>query len=163
MATVTEERTQKIPPVGMSAIRVLEGDEKAYSIVGSCIALTLYSPATKQGVLAHIVLSQSHEPPKQPGKYADTAIPEMIRLLAQKKAHKFSLVAKFCGGAAMFGNNGQLKIGEQNVDAVTKILKQLNIPITGTHVAGTKGRHVLFDCQTGSMTIKVAGEVTEIL
>ncbi len=163
MSTTTVVDARKTPTAGMSVVLFLEKPEQAFCVVGSCIALTLYHPRTGHGALAHIVLPRSSDRTGPPGKYADTAIPYMVEALGKKGANCAGLVAKLSGGASMFGTSGPIKIGEQNAEAVTQLLKDLKIPIRGTHLAGPKGRRVTFNTQTGDVTVEVVGQPAETL
>ena len=161
MSTATIEK--KPPTVGMSQIVFLEAPETAHSVFGSCIALSMYHPRRKIGALAHIVLPNSSGREGQPGKFADTAVPHIVGELNKRGADTKGLVAKMCGGSAMFGGGGPIQIGEENVTAVTELLKDLKIPITGTHLGGAKGRRVTFDCANGDVTIEIVGQPAEVI
>ncbi len=62
--------------VGMGQIAAGGPPQKMRAVVGSCIALALYHPRLKRGVMAHIVLPDSAGRDGTPGKFADTAIPQ---------------------------------------------------------------------------------------
>ena len=66
----------------------------------------------------------------RPGKYADTAIPLLLKELSDKGSKTKSLIAKMAGGACMFEYFGtNLNIGERNAERVRAILKENNIPL----------------------------------
>jgi chemotaxis protein CheD len=161
MSTATLEK--KPPTVGMSQIVFLEAPETAHSVFGSCIALSLFHSRRKIGSLAHIVLPNSSGREGQPGKFADTAIPHMIGELNNRGADTKGLVAKMCGGSAMFGGGGPIQIGEENVAAVTTLLEQLKIRIVGQDLGGSKGRRVTFDCASGDVTIEIVGQPPKVI
>lgn len=50
-----------------------------------------------------------------------------------------------------------LDIGARNVEAVKRILEQLNIPIIAEDTGGNKGRTMIVDSNTGVVTLKIAG------
>jgi len=161
MSTATLEK--KPPTVGMSRIVFLEAPDTAHSVFGSCIALTLFHARRKIGAIAHIVLPSSSGRQGQPGKFADTAVPHMISELNNRGANTNGLVAKMCGGSAMFGGGGPIQIGEENVAAVTSLLEDLKIPLAGSHLGGSKGRRVTFDCANGDVTIEIVGQPPEVI
>jgi len=158
MTATTLLNRKTIPSAGMSEIIFTTKLDQACCIVGSCIALTLYHSRLGKGALAHIVLPRSVDRTGPPGKFADTAIPHMVDMLAAEGANQAGLVAKLCGGASMFGIEGPIKIGLQNAEAVKKLLAELGIPIVGEDLAGPKGRRVVFDSQTGELTIEIVGQ-----
>lgn len=144
--------------VGMAQIALVERGEMAKAVLGSCIGLVLYHPGKKSAAVAHIVLPRGEDRPGPPGKFADTAIPHMVEQLLDRGISRAGLVAKIAGGANMFGSGGPIQIGKENQAAVKEILKGLRIPITGEHIAGTKGRRITFDSMTGELQVDVAGE-----
>lgn len=167
--TATAETTRQPPAkagqpmVGMGQIAVIMREESAYAVLGSCIGLTLYSQRLRIGAMAHIVLPQAGTREGAPGKFADTALPHMLKLLQEHQVYPSGLTAKVAGGASMFAATGKMQIGDANLEAVRSLLQEKNIPIAGEHVGGTKGRRVTFDGQTGLLTVDRVGESTETI
>ena len=118
--------------------------------LGSCIGLTLYDDTLKVGAMVHIMLPESAGRKDRPGKYADTAIPLLIKELNSLGCRNKSLVAKMAGGACMFEYFGtNLNIGERNADKVRALLKEHNIPLLKADVGGKIGRSVTFHPANG--------------
>jgi chemotaxis protein CheD len=109
--------------------------------------------------MAHIVLPESRGQREHPGKFADTAIAEMIRRLESLFAGQpLKLTARIAGGANMFAVSGAAAtIGQQNVQATEKQLDERRIPIVGRHLGGTQGRRMTMNVATGIVTIDVVG------
>ena len=162
MNTCVLEDTQTKPMVLMGQIYLIQDEYCGRAVLGSCIGLAIVDRRKKLTALAHIVLPEACEREGSPGKFADTAIPEMLRLLSEQKATRGNLIAKFAGGAEMFEKLGPLKIGQENVHAVTRTLQELNIPIVGSDTGGCKGRRVVCTA-TGEMTVEVLGQAEIIL
>ena len=100
------------------------------TFVGSCVGLAIYDQRRRVAGLAHIMLPNSKGAGTPVGKYADTAIPEMIRLLeGLAKGGPLRLSAKMVGGAKMFAFQSGVTIGDQNVAAIDRILDGLGIPV----------------------------------
>ena len=96
---------------------------------------------------------------KEIWKFADTAIPDLIKKMEQLGANKFRLKAKIAGGAQMFpgfNNTSLSSIGERNIVAVKETLKQLRIPILAEDCGKDYGRTQFFDSANGEMKIKAA-------
>ena len=108
-----------------------EPPQQMKAVVGSCIALALYHPGRKTGVMAHIVLPDSAGRDGTPGKFADTAVPQMLELLKELGMPAHGLTAKLAGGANMFGSSGPLQIGDANVEAVAQALRTAGIRVSG--------------------------------
>jgi len=113
--------------------------------LGSCIGLTLYDDTLKVGAMVHIMLPDSAGRKDRPGKYADTAIPLLLKELNALGCKNRSLVAKMAGGACMFEYFGtNLNIGERNAEKVRAVLKENNIKLAKEEVGGKVGRSVTF-------------------
>ncbi|HPT83055.1 MAG TPA: chemotaxis protein CheD [Limnochordia bacterium] len=130
--------------------------------LGSCIGVTLHDDKAKVGVMGHIFLPRSrpNDPDAPPGKYADTGIPAMIDEALRLGASKSRLQAKLAGGANLFPNLNlhSASIGQQNIEAVTALLKQHGVPIVGQDVAGNHGRKMRFFVETGVVTVTAIGK-----
>ena len=71
------------------------------------------------------------------------------------------MVAKIAGGAQMFAfqnNSALVRVGDRNVEAVKKKLKELNIPIIAEDTGMNFGRTVEFYPETGDFVIKAVGK-----
>jgi chemotaxis protein CheD len=163
MTTLTTSNPVKDIVVDMGQIAVGQSPQRMKAIVGSCIGVVLYHRVRKTGVMAHIVLPDSAGRDGTPGKFADTAIPNMLDLLRAAGAPVHGLVAKLAGGANMFRSTGALLIGNANAEVVAKALQNAGIPVAGAEVGGTHGRRIEFDCTNGQMTIQCAGQPAHTL
>lgn len=139
--------------------------------LGSCVGICLLDATTHIGGLSHIMLPEGKLAPHDNTvcKFADTAIPELIKRMEQKGASRARIKAKIAGGAQMFevhgagGNSAMWQIGQRNVDAVKAMLKKFAIPILAQDILLNYGRTTLFDPATGIMTIKAVNKPTKEL
>lgn len=150
--------------IGMGEIGVAKGTGLLRTFVGSCVGLAIYSQRERVAGLAHIVLPDSKGQGHPAGKYADTAIPETIRLLETLVGRRgLRLSAKLVGGAKMFAFQKGITIGDQNVAAVERILGDCGIPILARCCGGEKGRRVSLDVGTGAIRVETIGFPEELL
>ena len=144
--------------VGMGQIVVASHSGTLRTLVGSCVSVALCDPRLHLAGLAHILLPESHGPTEEPGRFADTAITELLRqlneLLQDEPAH---WTAKIAGGAAMFPGHDSMTIGSQNVTAVESSLRENSIPVVVKACGGEQGRRVAIDVATGSMKVEFTG------
>ncbi len=133
--------------------------------LGSCIGLTLYDPNLKVGAMVHIMLPESAGRMDRPGKYADTAVPLLIKELNTLGSKNRSIIAKMAGGASMFEYFGtNLNIGERNAEKVRVLLKESHIQLLAEDVGGKVGRSVTFlPGLEGRITIRRADGTSNIL
>ena len=87
MITTTTSTTTLETMVGMGQIIAGGPPHKMKAVVGSCIALALFHPRLNRGVMAHVVLPDSAGRDGTPGRFADTAVPQMLALLKEFSAN----------------------------------------------------------------------------
>jgi chemotaxis protein CheD len=148
------------PSIAMGALAASQDNGVLRTLLGSCLGVALYDRRLKVGGLSHIVLPDSLGRTDQPGKFADTAIPALIRAMQELvPGEMLKLTAKVAGGANMFSATGAANtIGVQNAGAVERILADLRIPILARHCGGEQGRRMALDTGTGLVTIDVVGQ-----
>jgi len=144
--------------VGMGQIALLTPEGVGRAVLGSCVGLVLYEPASRWAAMAHMVLPNSEGRSGPPGKFVDTAVAEMLQSLRRHGIDSAHLVAKFAGGSNMFDSQGPFQIGQQNVAAAAKHLGTHRIRVAGEHTGGTRGRRTTFHCRTGEFLIEVLGD-----
>ena len=142
--------------VRMGELAVGTGDTVLKSLLGSCIGVALIDHNSGCAGLAHIVLPDSRDHTGPPGKFADTAIPELLRQLHECGAEPERLEAKLAGGASMLSAHSE-PIGNRNREAVEEQLAASRIPITGSDCGGDKGRQMTLYPASGRVTIEVVG------
>jgi chemotaxis protein CheD len=157
--------------VGISDMKIAAPPDTLITYaLGSCVGICLLDATTHVAGLSHIMLPEGKVAPGDisVSKFADTAIPELIKRMEQKGAIRARLKAKIAGGAQMFepsggGNSAMWQIGERNVKSVTAVLQKFSIPILAKDVLLNYGRTVMFDPSSGVMTVKAVNKPTKEL
>jgi chemotaxis protein CheD len=93
-------------------------------------------------------------------KFADLAIPILVADMIKKGAKLRNMNAKIAGGASMFNFSDKsiiMDIGSRNGIAVKNALGILTIPIVSQDIGGNKGRTLIFDTETGVLSIRTVG------
>jgi len=154
--------------VGISDYKVASAPDQLVTIgLGSCIGIALYAPKSKTGALSHIMLpdSSSFSDTSKWPKFADLALPKIVdELKAQTKETK--ILAKIAGGASMFtfSNESQtLQIGQRNIEAVKKVLAELDVPVLSEHVGGKMGRSMYVDLAEFEVKVRMVNREEFIL
>jgi chemotaxis protein CheD len=132
--------------------------------LGSCIGLALVDRAAGVAALAHIVLPQaSAGEAREIGKYADSAVPEIVSRMLRAGAVEHRIEAVLAGGARMF-EVGELDIGARNDAAVRAALTANRVKIRATATGGDRGRTIRVNPAAGTVTVKEAGgEIVTLL
>ncbi len=175
--------------VGISDLKLARPPDTLITYaLGSCVGICLLDPMTRVGGLSHIMLPSSSVAPgdKNIMKFADTAIPDLIRKMEAMGCKRARIKAKIAGGAQMFGVTGKpaappgaarpggaatttssadaiWQIGQRNVQSVMSVLGKLGIPIIAKDVLEDYGRTVVFDPATGIMTVKALNKTVKQL
>ncbi|WP_410769233.1 chemotaxis protein CheD [Fontibacillus sp. BL9] len=152
---------QHIVKVGMADLNVIRGQGLIRTTgLGSCVGVTLFDPLLKMAGLAHVMLPSSEiarEGALNIAKYADTALPELVRKLTALGASQSRLVAKMAGGSQMFtfaGTGDSMRIGPRNAESCKAMLSELGIPLLAEDTGGNYGRTIELDCETGILFIR---------
>lgn len=135
--------------------------------LGSCVGICLLDSTAKVGGLSHIMLPDSTagvNGAAAPMRFADTAIPLLIREMEKLGASRGRLRAKIAGGATMFAiANDKFNIGDRNVVKVKEMLAKERIPILAEDTGADYGRTLFFYPETGVMEIRAATRGTKML
>ncbi|MFC1856030.1 chemotaxis protein CheD [Thermodesulfobacteriota bacterium] len=151
----------KVINVGIADIKYASSPSHLRTNLGSCVALILYDKVQQIGGLVHIMLPKSFKDEVKVGKCADTAVPEIINtMINKKKCERKNLVVKMFGGAKMLANT-TMDIGNQNIVEVTRLVKEHNLKISVVKSGGTKGYVVQIDTATGLVMCRVFGDKIE--
>lgn len=155
------KQTRTVIRVGISDLNVVQApDVIRTSGLGSCVGIVIYDLERKVAGLSHFMLpdsSLSRQKEFNPYKYADTAIPILIKKLITMGANRKDLQAKMAGGAQMFPffESDMMRIGDRNIEAAKSLLKDLIIPLVAEDVGGDRGRTIEFNPQTGQLMIRI--------
>jgi chemotaxis protein CheD len=126
--------------------------------VNSSLAICLTDPEARVVGLAHIVLPRHLARDTDVGRYADTAVPCLARLMQTKGARRTRLRAILVGGALTIDpdqKNGLSLIGRSNVEGARSALAYLAIPVVLHCTGGTAGRIVSFDSRHEKPIVEV--------
>lgn len=150
--------------VGMADLNICHAPDAITTLgLGSCVGVALYDKTTKIAGLVHVMLPDSTQVRQNQNlaKFADTGIDLLIKNMVANGAGRSRLTAKIAGGAQMFsfsGNTEMLRVGERNVEAVKKKLRELGIRILAEDTGLNYGRTVEFYPESGDFVIKSVGK-----
>ncbi len=126
------------------------------TILGSCIALTLFSPGKHIGAICHAMYP--HDPTGEMNvQYVDSAITYIYRKMLEYTV-KSDLTVKLFGGARVlaggeYGEDGKA-IGEQNLAQAKRTLNELGLSLASSDIGGLRGRKLLFSIKTGDVYLR---------
>ena len=154
--------------VGISDMKIVNIPEGLISYaLGSCVGICVIDKTAQIAGMAHIMLPYNSNVDKTNiFKYADTGIIEMIKQMELLGGIRARMIAKIAGGARMFEIKGTStigNIGERNIAATKETLQKLKIKLFAEDVGENYGRTIIFDSNTGNLTIKSFGKNLKVI
>lgn len=147
--------------IGISDMNVVKGEDSIITYaLGSCVGVALYDSTRKIAGLAHILMPSSadiRDANLNVMKYADLAVPELVRRMERAGSSPMSMVAKLAGGAQMFNMSNaspHFNIGSRNAAMAQEMLQKLRIRLIAQDVGENYGRTVEIFAATGIYRIK---------
>ena len=148
--------------IGIGDLKVCKAPDVLVTYaLGSCVGVCLLDAAVGVGGLSHVMLPESTgiSAASTPMRFADTAIPMLIKQMEGMGASRMRMKAKIAGGATMFATaSDKFNIGDRNIAAVKKVLMANHIPIIAEDIGLDYGRTQLFYPETGIMEIRAAAK-----
>lgn len=131
------------------------------TMLGSCVAITLWHPHARIGAMSHFLLANRGRPKvvseELDGSYGDEALELMIRGLKKEGVEPQGCEAKIFGGGNMFPMTPKLlayPIGLRNGEAAHRMLAEKGIAVRREHLYGDGHRQVIFDIATGAVWVR---------
>lgn len=129
------------------------------TLLGSCIAITLWHPRARIGGMCHYLLPSraGAQIPELDGRYGDEAFLLLIREAVAQATNPADYEIKVFGGGNMFPQvrkHARLEVGQRNIERAFALLDALNLPITARHVGGEGHRSLIFDVWSGHVWMK---------
>ena len=135
-----------------------------YTVLGSCLAVTMFHRRLGIGAICHGLLPECREKERcggdcpEPGKYVDCAIQWMTKRFKQQGVSLHEIEIKVFGGADTFsagpGGKGGISIGKRNAVMAMQELEKEGLKILALDVGGAAGRKLFFNTQTGEVLLK---------
>lgn len=141
---------------------LLDGTGSIRTVLGSCVALTLWHPRRRIGVMCHFMLPRRPRgAAKNPdGRYAEEAFVLIQRAASGCGARTSEFQLKMFGGGCMFTDvvpGSSRNIGRLNIEAAHALAQRYGLAVAAEDVGGTDYRRLSFDVQDGRVWVWHAG------
>ena len=139
---------------------VSDAEHRLRTILGSCVAITLWHPGRRLGAMSHFLLAdRGAHAAAHPldARYGREALELMVQRLERMNVDVHACEAKIFGGGNMFpgkGNPAIVSIGSHNGEAARKILAERRILVRHEDLFGNGHRQVIFDIATGDVWVR---------
>lgn len=136
-----------------------ERDTRIRTLLGSCVAVTMWHPEMLVGGMCHYML------PKHPGKksgaldgrYADDAMELMLCEIKKAGSWPNEYQVKLFGGGHMFSAHQAVSddhVGAKNVEMARILMKRHGFTSCAEHLGGVWHRNIFFDIWSGHVWLR---------
>jgi chemotaxis protein CheD len=153
------------------------------TLLGTCVAITLWDPATRRGGICHYLLPARGRSRSRadtaPGYYADEVMELFANELLATRTHANAYVVKVFGGGNMFPdqlNDPECRnescaaarrktcasVGCQNIRVAHTLLARDGFTIAFEDVGGHGSRQLIFDVWSGDVWVKQGPAMTGV-
>jgi chemotaxis protein CheD len=134
------------------------------TLLGSCVAITLWHPRARLGGMCHFVVPTRGRLPAvvtpMDGRYGD----EAMQILDQHAWDVCTTLSDYevtmYGGGNQFagdGPAGTIGVAARNAEAARRFSEDFDLRVVTTDLGGWGARHILLDLSTGVVTSRRAG------
>jgi chemotaxis protein CheD len=135
-------------------------DTRIRTILGSCVAITLWHPQLRIGGMCHFML-----PARRPGKkvealdgrYADEAMLLLLKEVVRAGTNPYQYEVKLFGGGNMFApreQKKQMSVADRNIEAGRALVKQHGFTALVEHLGGRGHRQIIFEVGSGDVWVR---------
>jgi chemotaxis protein CheD len=153
-------RAQRGQDMNLLAGQLYFGNQPARvrTLLGSCVAVTLWNPARGIGGMCHFLLPSRTRTPDMAldGRFGDEALILMVNMLTRLGTTPQEYEAHLYGGAdTMQGRSGvKFNVGERNIEQGWSLIDRYGFALQGVDVGDHVPRNVALDFADGSVTMR---------
>ena len=135
------------------------------TLLGSCLAITLWHPQQRLGGMCHYLLPRRRAPRaaggKAPldGRYGDEAVESLLRELQRHGTRPQDYIAHLYGGADTMPDQAgvKLNVGESNIEQGWNLIDHHGFQLEGVDVGDYVPRTVSLELGTGAVDVRRGG------
>ncbi|MEV4510068.1 chemotaxis protein CheD [Dactylosporangium sp. NPDC049525] len=131
------------------------------TVLGSCVAITLWHPRLRVGGMCHYLLAHRPAPtadlPGLSGRYADEAVQLFLGEMDRNGTRPTEYEAKMFGGGDQFPGSSPgpaPHVPKDNIAIGMRLLRRHGFHLTAKHLGGTGSRQLVFDLDTGDVWLQ---------
>lgn len=128
------------------------------TVLGSCIAVTLWHPQRRIGAMCHFMLPNRRiRGNRLSGKYADEAFEMFMIEVESHRTLPGDYQVKLFGGGEMFPHHKTTLVNgvsDMNIEAALQLAGQYHLNVTAQDIGRTGHRNIVFDTWNGDVWVK---------
>jgi chemotaxis protein CheD len=135
------------------------GNARIHTLLGSCVAITLWHPVLHVGGMCHFLLPSRDGRPSSglDGRYADEAMQLFLQEIGQRNTRPDEYQTKLFGGGNMFPRltgKKATEVGVRNVEAARFLLLANDLRIQSEDMGGNGHRRIILDLRDGHVWVR---------
>nr|WP_295079769.1 chemotaxis protein CheD [uncultured Roseateles sp.] len=128
------------------------------TLLGSCVAITLWHPSKRIGGMCHFLLPSRSSRGQSPldGRYGDEAVELLLQSIKQSGTQPRDYLAHLYGGADTMpdGVNVKFNVGQRNIERGWALIDEHGFQLQDVDVGDFVPRTVTLDLPSGKVEIK---------
>ncbi len=150
-AAVNDKNAILLPP---GDVCFNHAPKKIKTILGSCVAVTVWHRKKKLGGLCHFLISSNTSKHSSTNyRHGDAALNYLLHNMAQHAPiHEFDL--RLFGGANMYPSKTTPTVGESNIRYAKNWASKNKLTFSQQEVLGNICRSIIFDLSTGTVQLQ---------
>ena len=131
--------------------------EEIRTLLGSCVAITLWHPKRRVGGMCHYLLPSAGKSTGNTldGRYGDQAMTLFMTELKRTRTEPRGYQVKIFGGGNMFPDTAiSSAVGDRNIEAAQQLLRKHGFRTPEAHVGCSGHRTVILDLATGDTWLR---------
>lgn len=135
------------------------GYTRIHTLLGSCVAITLWHPSKHIGGMCHYLLpSRGLNQRLSQGHYADEAIELFSQQIKKAHTHPREYEVKLFGGGNMFKvlghSNSHVNVSKSNIEIGVSLLQMHGFTVKATDVGGMNYRKIYLELWNGDVWVQ---------
>jgi len=136
-----------------------ERDTRIRTLLGSCVAVTVWHPGLLVGGMCHYMLPgyPAGKCGAPDARYADHALDLMVREIRRTGTSPHNYHVKLFGGGHMFSGHQAVSadhVGAKNVEVARVLMKQHGFLTCAEHLGGVGHRNIFFEIWNGHVWVR---------
>ncbi len=141
-----------------------QGAQRVGTLLGSCVAITLWHPKAKAGGLCHYMLpergpaARGQERRVLDGRYGDEALALLLAAARRAGCMPTECEVKLFGGGRMFastaGGGETLQVHLRNVEQAHRLVRHHGLRVVAQHLGGQGYRQLRLDLSSGDVWVR---------
>lgn len=138
------------------------GHTRIHTLLGSCVAITLWHPQRHIGGMCHFLLpTRGHNQRLSQGHYADEAVEMFLQEISKTHTRPRDYEVKIFGAGNMFAalghTSGVLNVPQNNAQSAARLMAQHGFQIKARDVGGTRHRKIYLELWNGDVWVQRGG------